>query len=150
MPVLRESEREAVQRRLDTELKRDVDVELYTQADIGLYIPGRDCRSCGPAQELVEEVSALSPKIHLKIFDFHRDLEDVASRRIDRIPALVIRPGKAGNVRYFGIPTGYEFALMLNSIVASSVHRSSLQLETRRKLKAIKEDIHIQVLVTPN
>jgi glutaredoxin-like protein len=150
MPILQQKDREAVQRRFDTELKRDVDITLYTQGNTGLYIPGRECRYCGPTQELVEEVSVLSPKIHLEVVDIYRDQESAASRGVDRIPALVIGGDNSGNAKFFGMPSGFEFALLLDSIVAASSRRSPLQLETRRRLRALEEDVHIRVFVTPS
>ena len=149
MPILQQRDREAVQRRLDTELKRDVNVTLYTQANTGLYIPGRECRNCGPTQELLEEVSALSPRLRLNVVDFYKNAEDASNRGIGRIPGVVIGANGNDNVRFYGMPSGFEFALLLDSIVAASRQRSSLQLETRRQLKALKEDVHIQVFVAP-
>jgi glutaredoxin-like protein len=150
MPILQQRDRETVQQRFDIELKRDVNLTLYTQANIGLYIPGRECKSCGPTQELVEEVSALSPRIHLEVVDIYKSREEASSRGVDRIPALTIGNGKRDNVRFYGLPTGLEFALLVESIIAASDNRSSLRLETRRQLRALPEDVHIQVFVTPN
>ena len=59
MPVLQQTDRAAVQRRFQTGLKRNVALKLYTLFDIGLFIPGRECRTCGPTRELVEEVSGV-------------------------------------------------------------------------------------------
>ena len=150
MPILQQKDREAIQRRFATELKRDVNVTLYTQAAIGLYIPGRECRYCGPTQELVEEVSLLSPKTHLEVVDFYKNPEDAANHGVERIPALLIGAGNNDGVRFYGMPSGLEFALLLDSIIAASDKRSSLQLETRRQLKGLEEDVHIQVFVTPS
>ena len=150
MPILQQRDREAVQQRFDTELKRDVNITLYTQPDIGLFIPGRECRSCGQTQELVEEVVGLSPKLHLEVVDFYKNREDASGAGVERIPALIISAADKDSVRYFGLPAGYEFALLLDSIIGASDQRSSLQLETRRQLKALKDDVFIQVFVTPN
>ena len=150
MPVLQDQDRAAVQQRFDAELRRDVNLTLYTQADIGLYIPGRECQTCGQAQELVEEVCALSPKIHLKTVDFYKDTGGAADLGISRIPAIVFGSQKNGRARYFGLPSGYEFALFIESIIGAAERRSPLKLETRRQLRHLKEDVHIRVFVTPN
>ena len=150
MPVLKDQDRDTVQRKFDTELRRDVNLTLYTQTDTGLYIPGRECRTCGQAQRLVEEVCALSPKIHLEIVDFYKEPESAADLGISRIPAIVFGSKKNGRARYFGLPSGFEFALFIESIIGASERRSPLKLETRRELKHLKEDVHIRVFVTPN
>ena len=149
MQILQQRDREAVQRRFDTELKRDVTITLYTQVNTGLFIPGRECRSCGPTQELIEEVTALSPRLHLQVVDYYKSQEKASTHGVERIPAVIIGNGDRGNVRFFGMPSGFEFALLLDSIIAASDRRSSLQLETRRQLKALKEDVRIRVFVTP-
>ncbi len=149
MPLLDQKEREALQRVLYTGVKRDVNLKLYTKIDTGLFIPGRDCPYCGHTQEIVEEVSALSPRIHLEVVDFYKDQEDASSRGIDRIPALTIGVGRSDNIRYYGMPSGHEFPVLVDSIIGASQARTSLQLETRRQLKRLKEDVHIRVFVTP-
>ena len=150
MPALRDRDRRAVQQRFDTELRADVSLTLYTRLDIGLFVPGRECRTCAPTQQLLEEVTALTPKIHLEVVDFYKNQERAAERGIDRIPALTFDSGAKGQARYFGLPSGFEFAVLIESIIAASQRRSPLKLETRRQLKGLKEDVHIRVFVTPN
>ena len=150
MPILREQDQEVVRQKFKVELKRDVNITLYTKNDIGgLYIPGRECKTCGPTQQMLEEVSALSSKIHLDVVDYYGNQEDAKSRGIEKIPAIVVSANGGDNVRLYGLPTGIEFALLLDTIIASSMKGSSLQLETRQRLKRLKEDVHIQVFVTP-
>ena len=150
MPILQRRDLEAVQKRFDIELKRDVKLTLFTSRNVGgLFIPGRECKSCGPTQELLEELSALSPKVRLEIVDYFSDPEDAQALGIDKIPAIVVAGDGAANVRLYGLPAGYEFAVLLEALVSASSKRSPLQLETRRRLKALKEDVHIQVFVTP-
>ena len=149
MPVLQQKDVDAIKLRFDTELKRDVNLTLFTQSDIGLYIPGRNCPSCGPTQKLLEEVTALSSRLHLEVVDFYKNVEDAVGRGIERIPALIIASGERDNVRYFGTPAGLEFSVLLDAVIASASRRSALGLETRRQLKALAEDVHVQVFVTP-
>ena len=151
MPILQQQDRQAVRQRFDIELKRDVTITLYTQRDIaGLYIAGRECKSCGPTQQLLEEVSALSPRIHLDMVDFYGNPEEAKARGVDKIPASIISADGRDNVRFFGLPSGSEFSVLLDTIINSSVKVSPLKLDTRRWLKRLKDDVHIQVLVTPN
>lgn len=150
MPIIKQEDQQAVRQRFELELKRDVKVTLYTQRSIGgLFIPGRGCKTCGPAEQLLEEVSALSPKIDLEVVDFYANIEDARTRGVEKIPAIIVSADGADNVRLYGLPSGFEFAVLLDTIVSCSVSRNPLQLETRRRLKRLKEDVHIQVFVTP-
>ena len=74
MSILRIKDRETVAQRFDTELKRNVTLELYTQRSMGgLYVPGRECKTCGTTQEMMEELTALSSKLELEIKDYYGD-----------------------------------------------------------------------------
>ena len=150
MAILRQQDRQAVQKKFDLELKRDVNIKLFTQRDIGLFIPGRECKTCTPTQQLLEELNELSPRLNLEIIDFYSNSEQTKSLGIERIPATVLSVGDSENVRFYGMPSGIEFALLQDTLISISDKRSTLQLETRRRLKKLKEDVHIQVFVTPN
>ena len=149
MPILQPRDRQEVQRRFDTQLKSDVSLTLYTQPESPLFIPGRECRSCGPTQRLLEEVAELSSKLHVNVVDFYQNLDDAGRLDIGKIPAILLG-AEESRVRYYGLPSGFEFAVLLDAVIAASDKRSTLQLETRRSLKELTEDVHIQVFVTPN
>ena len=102
-----------------------------------------------PLNSLVEEVSQLSPKLHLEVVDFYKNREDASALGIEKIPAMIIGGDGNTRVRFYGLPSGLEFSVLLQTLIAASEKSRSLQLETRRQLKALKEDVHIQVFVTP-
>ncbi|MCH8205371.1 MAG: thioredoxin family protein, partial [Chloroflexi bacterium] len=114
-----------------------------------LYIPGRECKSCGPTEQLLQELSALSDRIELDVVDYYGSPEDAKALGVEKIPALVVNANGNDNARFYGMPSGFEFALLLDTIVAASSSGSTLRTETRRRLKALKEDVHLQVFVTP-
>ncbi len=153
MPILQDKDREAVSKRFDVGLKRNVRLKLFTTSNVGgLYIPGRECQTCVPTRQLLEELVELSPKLSLEVVDFYRDPDEAKAMGVDKIPAVVIEGetgGGAGNIRFYGLPSGIEFAVLLESVIDVSNKNSTLQLETRRRLKRLKEDVHIQVFVTP-
>ena len=149
MPMISQKDLGTLKDRLRRELKRDVSILLYTQRTAGLTIPGRECQHCDDTQKLMEELTGLSPKLHLEVKDFYTSMEEAQADGVQRIPALVLGADRAKNVRYFGIPLGFEFAAMLDSLVTLSRGVSPLALETRKRLKRLKEDVHIQVFVTP-
>src|SRR6185295_2691505 len=109
-------------------LSSDVDLTYYTQRESPLFIPGRaDCETCKDTRQLLEEVAALSDKLKLSV----KELDDVgeAGREhgIDRVPALVVgAEGVKGKIRYFGMPSGTEFPVLLGSLIDASQGKSDL------------------------
>lgn len=151
MPILQQRDQEVLRQRFAVELKRDTRITLYTLGDMGgLYIPGRECRSCRPTQELLEELTALSRRLRMETIDFYGNEETARSRGVEKIPAIIIHSDGGDNARFYGMPSGFEFPVLVDTIISASVRRSSLQLETRKKLRRLKKDVRIQVFVTPS
>ena len=150
MPILRPEDSDAVKQRFDTDLKKDVKLTHFTSPNTGIFVPGRECQTCGPAQEIMEEVSTLSDKIELELVDYYADESRAEELGIERIPATVITSNGNTGARYYGLPLGYEFSVLVDTIVNAGSNQSSLPTQTRRQLKHLKSDVHVQVFVTPN
>ena len=138
-------------RHLFEQLSGDVRLIYFTQQESPLFIPGREeCETCKDTHLLLEEIAGLSDKIHLEVHDFVAESEPARQHRIDRIPALVMTAdGVQGKVRYFGMPSGYEFSVLLGSLLDASLGKSALSEETVEALQGLDKDLHIQVFVTP-
>jgi glutaredoxin-like protein len=68
---------------------------------------------------------------------------------VDKIPATVVLGAKDYGIRYYGIPSGYEFTSLIEDVVAVYTGDAGLSDETLEALAAITEPVHIQVFVTP-
>ena len=139
-----------IKRRLRKEMKADVTISLFTTTPSVLAIPGRECPTCPETRKLLQDLAGLSPKLHLKQYDFFSQTEERDRYGVERVPAIVLE-GQAGSLlRYYGIPEGYEFAVFLESINSISRGVSPLALDTRKKLRKVNQPVHIQVFVTPS
>ena len=98
---------------------------------------------------LREEVAALSDKLTLEVYDFVKDAEKTLQYGIDKIPATVVEGDKDYGIRYFGVPSGYEFSTLLGSIQEVSAKESGLSDKTKELVRNIHTPMHIQVFVTP-
>jgi glutaredoxin-like protein len=130
-------------------LEGDVTITNFTQGDSLLIVPGQECDYCQETRELLEEVTALSEKLHLDTKDVVRDKQEADSLGVTRIPAFVLQGRAKGKVRYFGIPVGYEFSTLIEDIIDVSRGTTSLSDTTREALATVEQDLHIQVFVTP-
>ena len=137
-------------KRLFEQLSGDVRLIHFTQRESPLFLPGQECETCKDTRLLLQEIVGLSDKIHLEVHDFVAENEIAREHAIDRIPALVMTAdGVKGKVRYFGMPSGYEFSVLLGSLLDASLGKSALSEETVEVLQGLDQDLHIQVFVTP-
>jgi glutaredoxin-like protein len=108
-----------------------------------------DCETCGIAHDLLREVEALSDKINLTVYDYDNDSDQVEKYGIDKVPALVIEGEKDYGLRFYGVPSGYEFNSLLNAMANVSNGETGLPGVIKEDLDKINNDIHVQVFVTP-
>ena len=68
MQILNDSDREIVKTRFENELVDEVNITLFTQTDLGgLIVPGRECETCAPTEQLLREVSETSELINKEL-----------------------------------------------------------------------------------
>jgi len=107
------------------------------------------CRSCGPAEEFLREVCALSSRVKLEVYNRVTDTEKAAEYGVTLTPATVIEGPKGRRVRFYGIPAGYEFVSLLESVKNSAAAVLELSKETLDALAAVVAPVNIKVFVTP-
>ncbi len=150
MAIIPDRDQDELKREFRKELKNDVTIRLFTQGSLLLSVPGRECQYCPQTQQLMEELTALSPKLHLEVYSFYSQNEEVAKYGVERIPAIVMGDDDNARLKYYGIPMGYEFATLLEDIRTLSRGVSPLTMDTRKKLRKVNQPVHIQVFVTPS
>jgi len=137
-------------KRLFQELDGEVHLIVFTQKESRLFIPGQKCETCKDTGALLAEVASLSEKIKLEVHEFSTDSEAARAHDIDRIPSFVMTAdGVKGKVRYFGMPSGYEFSVLLGSLLDVSKGKSELSEPSIEMLQKLNTNLHIQVFVTP-
>ncbi len=153
MEMLTKEVIEATKKKFDEELEDEVTLLFFTQEPRRLMVPdhlkGQECLFCKETRQLLTEVSSISDKIKLEIYDFEGDKDKAASFSIDKIPATLILGREDYGLRFFGIPSGYEYTSLIESIIDVSKGKTNLNQKTREGLRAIDKDIHIQVFVSP-
>ena len=101
------------------------------------------------AKQLVEELAGFSDKLSAEVYNFLLDHDRIDEYGIDKVPATVIRNGKDHGIRFYGIPAGYEFSTVLDTILDISKGDSRLKAESKEKLATITEPLQLEVFVTP-
>jgi len=140
MPLLNEEIKEQVKQELSN-LAGTVRLVMFTQEF--------ECQYCSETRQLVEEVAALSDQLTAEIYNFVTDKEKADELEIDKIPAIAVIGAEDYGVRYYGIPSGYEFTSLLHAIQAVAAGQAELSEEGLQTLAALTEPVHMQVFVTP-
>ncbi len=128
------------------ELKEPVQLLLFRSSD--------DCETCDATQQLLEEVTAVSSKLQLQVYDRAADRDMAAQFRVDKAPTLVVAAKNGTEVvdlgiRFAGIPSGHEFNALITDILLASKRDSGLAQKTREYLKSLTKPLLLQVFVTP-
>ncbi len=151
MALISDKEREYIKGLFGKELSKDVRIVMFTQGESPLVVPGMECPYCKETRQILEELSSLSPKLKLEVYDFYKERELAEKHGVDKIPATLLIPEgeEIARVRFFGIPSGYEFGSLVEDIIDVSRKTTSLSPQSKEKLAQLTSDIHIQVFVTP-
>ena len=158
-PLISDQNKTQLKRIFRKDLNQDVYLRLYTQRPSPVTILGRECRYCSQTQQLMEELTALSPKVHLETIDFYKESQVAKEHGVTRIPAIEFggnepsgqaptRPGPS-RLKFYGIPSGHQLAMVVEDIKTISRGVSPLTTGTRKKLRQVNKPVHIQVFVTP-
>lgn len=110
-----------------------------------------ECQYCRETRQLLEEIRDLSHgNILLEIYNFVNDKQQVEKYKIDKIPAIVVMSeNKDYGIRYYGIPSGYEFSSLMQDIEEVANQQPEVSEETKKLLSQITQPLHLQVFVTP-
>ena len=140
MSMLNEEVREQVRQEL-ADLGGSVRLVMFTQEF--------ECEFCAETRQLVEELAQLSDQLTAEIYDFVADEEKAEELNIDKIPAIAVIGEEDYGVRFYGIPSGYEFTSLLHAIQAVAAGEPDLSDDMMEALAALDEPVHMQVFVTP-
>ena len=140
MAILKKRDKKAIEKEFAT-LKDPVKLVYFTQE--------MECQFCEQTHELLTEVAELSDKLTIEVYDFIKNKDKALQYGIDKIPATVVEGEKDYGIRFFGVPSGYEFSTLLSSIQEVSSKESGLSDRTKELLKGIHTPMHIQVFITP-
>lgn len=122
-------------------IEEDVKIVMFTQEN--------ECQQCQITRELLEEVAALSEKVSLEVRDFEVDAEMAKKLGVDKIPATLILGEKDYGIRFYGVPAGYEFNVLIQDILDVGKRSPGLDKKTLKVLASIDKPVHLQVFISP-
>ncbi len=153
MDILSPDVKEATRKKLSSEMVNRVRILFFTQEPSRLVLPdrlqGEECLYCRETRQLLQEVSSLSDKVELVVYDFVSDRAKADEFGVDKIPGIIIQGEKENGIRIFGIPSGYEYMSLLEAIIDVSRDKTNLSEKTKNALASLDKEVRIQVFVTP-
>jgi len=142
---------------MDDETKNKVEEALKDMKDpvhLMMFRKEEGCPMCDDTLGIVEELSSMTDRITLEVVDLDQDPGKGGDHNVDKVPAITVNRGtpddnKGTGIRFFGIPAGFEFTSLLDSIITVSLGKSAISEEGQKYLEKLEKDIHLQVFVTP-
>ena len=129
---------------------------LTSPVRVVVFTDSRECAYCNETIALVEEVATLSPKIAVERHDLAVETALAEVYQVDRAPAIAIvqepivgAPARDFGVRFYGIPSVYEFTTFLEALFVVSNGQASLSAALTEWASSLDKPVHLQVFVTP-
>jgi len=114
-----------------------------------MFTQDLECDFCTETRQLVEELAALSDRVQAEVHDFIAEADLAQAYGIDKIPAIAVVGTQDYGIRFYGIPSGYEFTSLIEAIRLVASGQPALSPATLKALERLDQDVHIQVFVTP-
>ncbi len=140
MSLIRDEDKVELKKMFDKEMVRPVKV-IYFSSDKDAYKKQID--------ELLTDLTKLSDKIIYEKLVFDENKELAKKYGVEHAPCIAIAPDLGYRMRFYGIPSGYEFISLIDDIKNCSKGANDLSEETKKKLKEIDKELKIIVFVTP-
>ncbi len=137
--LLREKDREFVRATLG-DMKEPVRLILFTSRE--------ECEYCDLAESFLGEIASLVSGITVEVLSLEDDGARAGEFGIDKAPGIAILGGKDHGIRYYGLPTGYEFNTFVEAIRQVADDDSRLMPETTAALASLARPVTITVFST--
>ncbi len=141
MGLLKPEDAAKLSQMFKTHLQHPVKLVLFTQE--------MECEFCRVTRDLAEETAALSDKVSVEVYDFVKDTAAVTQYGITKIPALAVVGERDYGIRFYGLPSGYEFTTLIEDIFDVSRGNPHLPAEVNDELAKVTKPVHLQVMVSP-
>ncbi len=143
--LLSEEDRKYLIDLFEKELKSEVKI-LFFKSD-----NKDECQYCELTRQMLDELAETSKYINVETHDINES-ELVDKYDVEMVPAILMldKDGNDMRIRFYGIPSGYEFSTLIEDVIAvSKGGEVELSQKTLDALNELERPLKLQVFVTP-
>jgi alkyl hydroperoxide reductase subunit AhpF len=141
MPILAPKDQEAVRKEFER-IQGPVKLVVFSQE----LVAGDMCRQ---NEQLVREVAELDDRITVEVLNPQIDRARAEAYGVEDVPAIVVEGARDYGIRFLGVPHGYEFSNLIDSIIVASSGEAQLSDATKSSLAGLTGEVSIKVFSTP-
>ncbi|ADO78113.1 protein disulfide oxidoreductase [Halanaerobium praevalens] len=142
MAKIDREEKNKIKNLFANKLKDEVKLLFFAEAEA--------CQYCADTEEILSELTALDEKVNYEKYSLASSQAE--EFKVDKVPAIVIldQAGQDLGIRFYGIPSGYEFTSLVEDIIdVSDQENIDLKAKIKAEIKAIDFEVLLQVFITP-
>jgi thioredoxin reductase (NADPH) len=133
-----------------TKIKELLDGALNKPVDVLIFSQKFACETCKDVVELMEELASLNDNIKVKILYLEDETNLAKEVGVDKVPAILIKSSdNVYNLKFFGVPAGYEFMVILEALMMASSGITEMRSGNKEIIRKIRKKLNIKVFVTP-
>lgn len=117
---------------------------------IALFVKEEPCETCRETNDFLNELTATSKRLHLKIYDLDGDHDVAEQYHVKMVPSIVLldENQQYQRIKFNGIPAGHEINSFVKGILEVSGAGVPLAEDVMERLAMVKRPVNIKVFVT--
>ncbi len=127
---------------------REMFRSLESPVKLRFVRPRAGCQYCDDIEYVLTTLAGLSDKVSVEVLS--EDAPEAEKYELPMYPAVLVHGAEEYNIRFFGLPAGYEFGALVEDIIDVSRGKPSLNPVLEKVLREkVRKRVRIMVFVTP-
>ena len=109
---------------------------------------GGECKYCAETEGLLTDIAAADSRVKVEILSLKKEAARAKALGIDKVPGIALLGKKDYNLRYFGLPSGYDFTPFVETVRAVGDDNPGISQESAAQLAKLTKPVQLSVFVT--
>lgn len=135
---------------VDEQTKKEVHKQLEKLEDKVklVFFEGGESQYIDQIKEILDLMDESSEKVEIEMYN--EDSDEVKDYDVDKFPVIFIEGKNKGEIKFYGIPAGYEFGSFLNAVKLASSGNYHLESNSENFLEKLEKKLRLDVFFTPS